>query len=476
MTQITVVSVGDRMLSVVSARSTPGGVEIVRAATTPLPEGLAGKTPEERAAALRDALGKCGGGNGRTALVVPRAGAILRDFELPAGTPEEVLQMLRFQVEKELPLPIDQVRYSYVQTPGAPGKLHISVAAVPKEPTDALLAALEGAGCRIQSAYVSSFGLANLLPSDATLDGGTLIVSIVDGAAEVLVVENGAILLSRAAPLRDIDGLATEIDRTMRSYSAQSRAEAPAKAGGASGQIKRVLIAGEGDDADKAVAALRERLGQTVDRLVLNGSISRRADVKVGLDTAAAAGVCVGALRGKPAMPNVLRPPAIEKKFRLKPKHRIAILVGLIAASLLAWSRVALSDRRAELDALKADFRKLDPEAQQVLHTKQKTALARQWLDDRYPWIDMFNALHEKIDRSRIWLTSCTADDTGTMRLLGKATHNEHVSALIKELQTVPAFRKVEGEYTKPAGVGGGYKFDFSIKVQLAGLAPIKRK
>ncbi len=50
MSNLTVVSVGEKTLGVVSARSTPSGVELVRAASAPLPDDFAKSEAGVRAA------------------------------------------------------------------------------------------------------------------------------------------------------------------------------------------------------------------------------------------------------------------------------------------------------------------------------------------------------------------------------------------------------------------------------------------
>jgi Tfp pilus assembly PilM family ATPase/Tfp pilus assembly protein PilN len=470
MSNLTVVSVGEKTLGVVSARSTPSGVELVRAASAPLPDDFAKSEAGVRAATLKGALSACGGPNGRTALAIPRSMAILREFDLPKGSAEELLQMARFQIEKEMPLPMDQVRYSYVETPGPEGKVHVSMAAVPKDKLEPLMAVLAEAGCHVQSAYVSAFGLASLLPTDAKLEGGSALVGLADGALEVLVVEAGAVALSRSVPMREAspDGMATEVNRAMLSYGAR----------GAGHEVKRVLVAGEGGDADEMVAALKERLGTSVDRLVLNGWITRQGDVKVGLDLAATAGVCVGALRGHVAMPNVLKTPAVVKTFKLKPAHRIAILASAILIALIAWSQMALSDRRNELDKLKAELKSLEPDAAAVRQMKERVKLVSLWDEARYPYVEVFEALRQKIDPKKLWLTTFALDDTGAMRVQGKAKSDNHVQEMVAALQSQKSkvFDKVEVEYTKATQDKSDYRVDFAVKLRVAGLTAPKRK
>src|SRR5262245_29306098 len=105
---VTAVLLGDRTLSVVAGNPAARGVELTHGASATLPDGFAGFDGDARSAALRTALEAVGAGGRRCVLVVPRPLAILRTFTLPAGTPEELQNMIRFQLEKELPIPLDQ--------------------------------------------------------------------------------------------------------------------------------------------------------------------------------------------------------------------------------------------------------------------------------------------------------------------------------------------------------------------------------
>ncbi|HEU4339563.1 MAG TPA: hypothetical protein VFS19_05805, partial [Planctomycetota bacterium] len=109
----TAVFLGDRMLAVVAGKSAARGVELTHAASASLPEGYASLEGDAQTSALREALGATSAGARRCVLVVPRPLAIWRSFSIPTGSPEELQNMIRFQLEKDLPLPLDQVRYAY---------------------------------------------------------------------------------------------------------------------------------------------------------------------------------------------------------------------------------------------------------------------------------------------------------------------------------------------------------------------------
>src|SRR5262245_33045694 len=210
---LTAIELGPKRLTAVTVKVNGRGPEIVQAGTAE----LGGVDAES----IRAALGKTGVSGPRGVLVVSRGQALLRELELPAGTPDELVAMVRFQVEREMPLPLDQVRYSYIATGRSDGKVRVQVAAVPRDVLDPAVTAVEAAGMKVAGAYVSSFGLLSLYgkPEAAAL------VEVAGTEAEILVTNQGRMELSRTAPLEDgysPQDVAQEIHRTLLSYASRS--------------------------------------------------------------------------------------------------------------------------------------------------------------------------------------------------------------------------------------------------------------
>src|SRR6185295_15310496 len=193
-TMLTAIELGPKTLTAVTVKMNGRGPEIVQSGTVEL-GGI-------DAESIRAALGKTGVSGPRGVLIVSRGQALLRELELPAGTPDELVAMVRFQVEREMPLPLDQVRYSYIEMGRSQGKVRVQVVAVPREVIDPAVSAVEAAGIKVAGAYVSSFGLLSLYgkPDLAAL------VEVANGEAEILVTDQGRMEFSRTAPLEgDLD-------------------------------------------------------------------------------------------------------------------------------------------------------------------------------------------------------------------------------------------------------------------------------
>ena len=443
---LTAIELGPKTLTAVTVKMNGRGPEIVQAGTAEL-GGV-------DADSIRAALGKTGVSGPRGVLVVSRGQALLREMELPAGTPDELVAMVRFQVEREMPLPLDQVRYSYVETGRAEGKVRVQVAAVPREVLDPAVTAVEAAGMKVSGAYVSSFGLMSLYgkPEAAAL------VEVSGGEAEILVTSGGRVELSRTAPLEEgfsPQDVAQEIQRTLLSYSSR-----------ASGQeIGKIVLAGEGQDASDLASAVGKLLQRDV-----------AAQGPGSLQTATAAGVCVGLLRGA-SMPDLLHPPVVVRKFKLTRNHRIAALAAGVVIMLFVWSQIHISSKRAVLETKKQDLAKLQPRAAALTRMIEQTQKGDQWFRTRNVWLDILFAIRQNVNTRNVWIVSASFEDPGVIRLQGKAKDRVHVTDFVTALGKTKKFGDISIDRSDPSPSDkADYKMDFTISAVVAGYDPKKKK
>ncbi|HEY3226495.1 MAG TPA: pilus assembly protein PilM [Planctomycetota bacterium] len=467
MGSVTAVFLGDRTLGVVAGRLAAKGVELTHAASVPLPEDFAARDLDGQAGAIREALNEAGGGVRSCVLVLPRPLAILRTFTLPPGSPEELQSMIRFQLEKDLPLPLDQVRYTYA-TALEDGKVRVTAVAVPIEALDKRLAALEKAGLRVTGAVVSSFGLIRLVPP-GLLDGGSLLLNIADGSAEILIAEAGRLQLSRNSPMRELDSdaLAAEIDRAMLSNTTRE----------VGSEVRRILVAGEGEAAERVVTEIQRRIpAASVKVAVPNGTVTRRPDIRITTESAAAAGVLLGLLQPGPALPDLLRPPVVRRAMRFRRAHKIGAGAGILLAALVTWSQIALAGRRSELAGLQAQLATVKPKGDAVDRMRNEIRTLQQWQDRRFSWIDLFDQLQQRLPGAKIHLATMTIDEAGVLALKGKAKDKSDVIEFTTELQKVTAFAEVASDGIRPnSDAKSEYTQDFSLRITLADLAPPKK-
>lgn len=439
MSELTVLNLGSSRLVAVTATANGQGAHIVRSGSAEL--------ASVDAAVLRVAAEKCGVSGARVALVIERGRAILRELELPEGTSDELVSMVRFQVERELPLPIEQVRYSYVETGRAGGKVRIQVAAVPRDLIDPAVAAAEGAGLKVSGVYVSSYGLLALSPDGEPV----VLIEVAGGEAEILVANGGRMEFSRTVTLGDVasaDALAREVDRTLRSYAAKSPGTV----------VRNVVLAGEGE----AASALAKGLGELLARPVAQAGPG-------DLETAPAAGLCLGLLRGRP-IPDLLHPPVASHRFRPKAKHRVGGLAALVLLMLVVWSQVAIADKRSELERKRAELKALEPRVAAVNRMHQQTERALQWTSYRKVWFETLEMLQKNVTPTQLWIMNATFEETGSVRLQGKAQGHKEVTAFVEALKKSGQFDSIKADKNSPNNDrNSSYKQDFVVTGQLAG-------
>jgi hypothetical protein len=443
---LTAIELGPKTLTAVTVKINGRGPEIVQSGTVE----LGGVDAES----VRTALGKTGVSGPRGVLVVSRGQALLRELELPAGSPDELVAMVRFQVEREMPLPLDQVRYSYVETGRSDGKVRVQVAAVPREVLDPAVTAVEAAGVKVAGAYVSSFGLLSLYGKTEA----AALVEVSGSEAEILVTNQGRMELSRTAPLEDgysPQDVAQEIHRTLLSYASRSPGQ----------EVGKIVLAGEGQDA----ADLAHAVGQLLRRDV--------SSVGPGtLDTATAAGVCTGLLRGT-SMPDLLHPPVVVRKFKLTRKHRVGALAAAVVIMLFVWAQVVISSKRSVLESKRQDLARLQPRATALTRMVEQTQKGDQWYRTRNCWIDILTAIRQNVNTRNLWIVNASFEDPGVIRLQGKARDDVHVTDFVTALNKTKKFGSISiDRIDSNKGEKADYKKDFTVSAVLAGYDPKKKK
>jgi len=307
---------------------------------------------------------------------------------------------------------------------------------------------------KVAGAYVSSFGLLSLCDNGEP----AALVEVGGGEAEILVTDRGRMEFSRTAPLEDgfsPDHVAQEIRRTLLSYGTK----------GAARPVDRILLAGEGPDA----TAFATAVGLALDRSITTVGPGT-------LQTASAAGVCAGLLRGT-AMPDLLHPPVVVRKFKLTRRHRIAALAAGVVLMLFVWSQIAIASKRSDLEKKKLLLANLQPRATALAKTIQETQRADQWFRTRNVWIDVLTSLRQNMSTSNLWIVTASFDDPGFIRIQGKARDDNHVTDFVTALKNSKKFATVAIERIDlNKGEKPEYKKDFTVNAVLAGVDPKKKK
>jgi type IV pilus assembly protein PilM len=272
---------------VAAATITARGSELVLHgyASEPLPAGavvpsLTSHNMADRprvVAALQAALDRLGSRPRRVALVIPDLAArvsLVRFEKVPARR-EDLDQLVRWQIKKSAPFPLDDACVTY--SPGARGAdgSEFLVAMARRD----IVREYEGV-CDEVGAYAGLVDLATLsvvnlfIASPGVPAGDWLVVHIQPEYASLAIMRGAHVIFYRTRPQADDDGLADLVHQTAMYY--QDRL---------SGQgFARVLLGGTGrvpGFAETARRSLEERLGVNVEPIDPTRAVSLRDRISI---------------------------------------------------------------------------------------------------------------------------------------------------------------------------------------------------
>ena len=274
-----------------SRRSTGAGVTVRSYAVEPLPPGavtasLGSHNIVDRpavTAAVRTVLERLETRTARVALVIPDLAAkvsLIRFDEVPARR-DDLDQLVRWQVRKSAPFPIDDACVTYSPAArGVDGGADFVVALARRDIVEQYEGACADAGTYAGLVDLSTFSLLNLvLESPGGSASDCLTVHMRAEYISIAIVRGGDVVFFRNRPEGGDETLADLVHQTAMYY--QDRL---------SGQgFARVLLGGSGREpgaVDIAQRNLQERLGVSVEPI--DSSIVEEASARAGVSAAAA--------------------------------------------------------------------------------------------------------------------------------------------------------------------------------------------
>ncbi|MGH9253330.1 MAG: type IV pilus biogenesis protein PilM, partial [Vicinamibacterales bacterium] len=216
------------------------------------------------AAGLRVVLGRLGSRPARVALVVPDMAAkvsVIRFEQVPPRR-DDLDQLVRWQVRKAAPFPIDEACVTY--TPGmrgADGSAEFVVVLARRDVITGYEDVCAEVGLHAGLVDIATFSVVNLaLASARQIQGDWLVVHIRPEYTSIAIVRAGDLIFFRNRPEGDEESLADVVHQTAMYY--QDRLSGLG--------FSRVLLGGSGrapGALDSARRGLEERLGTRVEPL-----------------------------------------------------------------------------------------------------------------------------------------------------------------------------------------------------------------
>jgi len=433
---------------------------------------------QARGATLRAALDEAGISTRNCIVSLPRHRVILRELNLPDGSPAELRQMAELRMERELPFPIEQVVMGLRLLPPAAGATEsvdgpqrVLAAFVQQDRLSSHLSVLEAAGIEPQGAGVSAlYAIRAFQLSEGFVPGKPQgLVAVGQTMTEIAVLNGTHSLLSRSAStgLARVDPQADptsegnqqfldELARTFTSFH------------GGKDAIQTIYLTDHGAGCDGVTELLRKRFDVPIESLhpfrceLLEQPETFEDDHLYVTAMGAAATYLTGASEIDFLPPK--RGPLDWLKWDSKIAALTTLVVLLIALYLVPPLRFAAM--QAQTDQLTDLQKELEQTAKGYQVYRDQVEELGPWNESRTPWIEVLERMSERIDTQRGFLTHLQFRDKGTLVLRGLAKTNRDCTILADALKADPAFDAELKGSSKGRG-RGAYVYDFTIQIKL---------
>ena len=202
----------DDVWRVAVLREAGGSYEVIGVAAMP----ATGESPD-RATALARLLAASGIARKRVAGALPASGCAFKTTSLPPGNPAELAEVVRFEAEHQLPLPLQELVWGYTLTPEPAQRRHAVIVGARRTLIDEQLAVLEHAG-----GTPVALQPAPLAAMQAIGQPGGIFVLVLAGStwSDLCLYDGERLLACRSVLAGDPagDGWAARIARELRSW------------------------------------------------------------------------------------------------------------------------------------------------------------------------------------------------------------------------------------------------------------------
>jgi Tfp pilus assembly PilM family ATPase len=200
-------------------------------ALTPQPAGSKAQWMEEIGAWLRDELSNQRKGRMETLVALSRSGVETMSFTLPPGTPEELPELVLNQAMRESNTTSEETLLDFVPVQATNGEWRVTAMAVSQEAEQHVRAICAEAGVVPRQLLLRPYAAVSLVTRRCASSsaGAWLIVNMLAEEADLTVVVDGQIILSRTVRLPSDpseaeahQALRAEMQRTMRVAQSQT--------------------------------------------------------------------------------------------------------------------------------------------------------------------------------------------------------------------------------------------------------------
>ncbi|MDF7825561.1 pilus assembly protein PilM [Pontiellaceae bacterium B12227] len=380
---------------------------------------------------------------------------LMRTMKLPTADPEEIADMVGFQVDKFSPFPIDQLAMAHETLSISEDSAQVLMAAAKRERIDAVGDSFETKGLRIHSIDARALGWLQLLQDEGKLSGSACeILVLVDGIDFILLVLSKGIPIAfrpLEAQLDDmtvVDELTHEIGYTLTTLDAEHDLPTPDSIcfwsiGGVPAQLQAKL-------AEKCGLEVEYRyLGELPP---LSEGILRRA-------------------RNEQHHIELIPREWIEHQQRLKLRKQFTIISGSVAAAWLLLLLIFLSVfkvRDIQLASVKDDANAIAPLARQAAANQKKLKALKVYTDRTDSSIECMREITRLMPAGDIEFLSYNYSKDKGITLRGSGRDKSIVNDLFTSLNKSPLFDGIKNESVNDKTTKGVRRAVFSVTLPLA--------
>lgn len=412
-------------LRMVVVRPKADGVDLIKAASVPIPADIRIEDPEAFGTFVREAMKQSKIGVKKVLLSIPRDQVVLNTLNLPPTPAEEMPAIVQFQIVKELPFPAEQAALDFAVCgefdPKGPSSA--LVAAVRKDDLDYYTKVASQAGLTVLQVGLRPFSnlIAVMANAPDLATKNLLVVEVGPQLTEIDILKRGVLAFSRSAsatvaafgagstePIADsriaglnvpdhepdeastqsISALMVEIVRSYEAY----RATDPSMS------LDHIIVCGSSGIEPQLAHSLASRFATRAELFSPDkalGLSAQRARELRGFS--AAIGLAIGhGLTGLEQF-DFLHPkkPVTKRQLRMR-KLPVAIgTAALFVGSAVMYHMKFIAPKQQAAEELRDEVATKKLQERQILEFKKKVDALEDWLDAEQYWPDVLVALTE---------------------------------------------------------------------------------
>lgn len=356
---------------------------------------------------------------------IPARWVIAQEREVPPSTPIEAVSLLRLQAEKIAASDASDLAFDFIGEPAADRPSRVLVVGTLRDRLRQLQAVIDAAGLNLRAITPTALAL---MPSLKGADERSSLLLLGDRGAD-LVWRDGVVPRSiQHVPLnmnghgRSLSLLGVELRRGVQ-FGSGGELLVLDTVGLSTPEMERL--------ADTAHAGLRVRPA------VLQ---AQAIDARI----APAAALASASFAGRPAVDFAHSRLAEPTRRRLDRRAWWGIAFGALAVFVIAFELIDYRMQTSELAALEEQAARVAPDVADAEATIARTSFGRGFFEHRPPALELLRDLTLAFgEDSRVWTTSVSYRDNGRGQLMGAATDQESVLALLDRMKANPAFSGV---------------------------------